>query len=289
MNRYQQEVADIDRRHRVMVRALAFTGAAALAAAALWAADLPILEWWNALSTRAVVDAKPVHAAPNVTPATATDGAHLAAGNDSSVAAIPQRLVLISTTPGRNSHEGVASMGTNPQNPQTYVAGAILANGSRLAEIHADRVVLARGDERVTLFVASHGKQAHGSTDLATIPAASPSPPPSAPLKGDAFDEVIRSMAYYENDQLQGLQVFPGRQSATFARLGLKPADVIVSIDSVAVTDAQSATEYLQALTQGSVITVRVRRGTALHTVSLDGALFEPESSKTSGLARTFP
>ena len=300
MNQYQQEVADIDKRHRVMVRGLALAGAAALAAAALWAADLPLLEWWNAFGARTTADARPVNptptasSSPGAVPATATTGTQTLAGNDSSVSSTPQRLLLISTTPGRNSHEGVARIGTIPQNPQTYVAGAILVNGSRLVEIHSDRVVLARGNERVTLFVAAHDnagreKPAQGSIDLATVPAMSASPAQPEPLRGDAFGEVIRSMAYYENDQLQGLQVFPGRQSGTFARLGLKPADVIVAIDSVAVTDAQNATEYLQGLAQGAVISVSVRRGTALHTLSLDGALFEPESSKTSGLARTFP
>lgn len=223
-------------------------------------------------------------------------------GNESSIASTPQRLHLVTTSPGRTPHEGVASIGTDPQNPQTYVAGAILVNGARLAEIHSDRVVLERGKEKVSLYLGSASStandgEARGSADLATVPAmSSGKPAPPEPLGVDALGEVIRSMAYYENDILQGLQVVPGRQASTFARLGLKPADVIVAIDSVAVTDAQDALEYLQALTQGAAISVRVRRGSATHTLSLDGSLIESARSKTStgtppaspDLARTF-
>jgi len=36
------------------------------------------------------------------------------------------------TARGRNAREGTARLGTHPENPQTYAAGAILANGARL-------------------------------------------------------------------------------------------------------------------------------------------------------------
>jgi type II secretory pathway component PulC len=215
------------------------------------------------------------------------------AGTESSIASTPQSLHLISTSPGRNAREGVARIGTNPENPQTYVAGAILVNGARLAEIHSDHVVLERGKEKVSLFLASAQMQAQGSVDVATVPAMPSSPPPVELLGVDRLGEVIRAMSYYEDDLLQGLQVFPGREAGTFARLGLKPADIIVSIDSVAVTDAKDALEYLQSLTQGAAVSVRVRRDSVFHVLSLDGTLVEAANSRSNtpappDLARTF-
>jgi hypothetical protein len=282
MNRYQQEVAEMDRRHRVTVRALSFGGAVCLAVLAMWSAGLPLQQWWSSFGARAVPDreeslpevSKP--ASPGTSGATAAP-VHADSGNDSSVVATPQRLHLVSTTPGRTLHEGVAQIGTNPANPQTYVAGAILVNGARLAEIHSDHVVLERGKERLSLFVASaRGAAELPSSDLAMVRATSKgSSSPTAPLGVDKFGEVIRAMPYYENDMLQGLQVAPGRKAATFAQLGLKPADIIVAVDSVAVTDPQNALEYLQSLTQGAAISVRVRRGSATQTLSLDGTLIQ--------------
>lgn len=297
MNRYQQEVAFFDRRRLLALRALTFVGVAALVAAALWAADPPIQEWWGALLGRTHAEAgsarsesvQVVTPNPKSAKAATATGAQVdaAAGTDSSTASTPQRLHLISTSPGRNAREGVARIGTNPENPQTYVAGAILVNGARLAEIHGDRVVLERGKERVSLFLASI--QAQGAVSLATVPPMPSSPAPVELLGVDRLGEVIRTMSYYENDLLQGLQVFPGRQAGTFAQLGLKPADIIVAIDSVAVTDTQNALEYLQSLTQGAALSVRVRRDAAYHTLSLDGALVEAANSRTSALARPAP
>jgi hypothetical protein len=54
-------------------------------------------------------------------------------GAESSLSKIPRELKLISTSPGRTPREGYAQLGTHPENPQTYVAGALLVNGSLLA------------------------------------------------------------------------------------------------------------------------------------------------------------
>src|SRR2546429_388360 len=53
-------------------------------------------------------------------------------GNDSSVSAVPQPLILVRTQRGRNSREGFAQIGVRTHSPQTYIAGALLANGARL-------------------------------------------------------------------------------------------------------------------------------------------------------------
>lgn len=300
MNRFQLEVADLDRRHHRLVRVLSVVGAAGLTALALWSAGLPSSEWWAAAQrwwsdqtpAEHVAASVPVAVPPKVAaPAVATDSkAVQGEGTDSSISAQPQPLYLVATTPGRNKNEGTARIGTNRDNPQTYVGGAILVNGARLTEIHSDHVVLERGTKKASLFLASdRGAQAQGSLELAAVPAMSEKPATAELLGVDSLGEVIRSMAYYEDDALRGLQVFPGRQSGTFAQLGLKPADVIVSIDSVAVTDVQSSLEYLQTLTQGAAVSVRVRRDGAIHTLSLDGALIEAANSRTSALAQSAP
>ena len=297
MNRYQQAVAEIDDRHRRLVRSLSFAGAAALTALALWSAGFPPAAWWTAAqrwwSSRepAAQVATTVGAAePSTARAPGVDTGSEAAqsgGTDSSISSRPLPLHLVATTPGRNPSEGTAQIGTNRETPQTYVAGAILVNGARLAEIHSDHVVLERGTNRASLFLASAGiARPQGSADLATVPAMPKEAARPELLGVDSLGEVIRSMAYYENDMLHGLQVFPGRQSGTFARLGLKPADVIVAIDAVAVTDAQNAIEYLQALTQGAAISVRVRRDGTNRTLSLDGGLVKSSISRTSAPAQ---
>jgi hypothetical protein len=52
------------------------------------------------------------------------------------------KMRLVATQPGRNVREGTAQLATGNADPLTYVAGALLANGASLIEVHADHVVL---------------------------------------------------------------------------------------------------------------------------------------------------
>lgn len=63
-------------------------------------------------------------------------------GTDSSSSAAPQRLVHKATRRGRNARDGTAEIGIHAGSPQTYRAGALLANGARIADKHDDLVVL---------------------------------------------------------------------------------------------------------------------------------------------------
>ena len=74
-------------------------------------------------------------------------------GNDSSVSPVPLPLILVRTHRGRNSREGFAEIGVRARSPQTYTAGALLANGARLTEIYDHYVVLERGGRSARLYV----------------------------------------------------------------------------------------------------------------------------------------
>lgn len=284
MNRYHLEVAKMDRRHHLLVRGASFGGAAALIVAALWSAGLPSSEWlkraqaWFTEPDTAADQGLAADAAPTDNPSTqpasrSIPSAELLPGTDSSVSPSPQPLLLVSTLPGRNSNEGTAQIGTNPDNPQTYVGGAILANGARLAEIHTDRVVLARDGRRFALYLHGKGKSAAEPTStLAVVGGDAPSTPQHH-LATDHLTDVIRSSPYYENDSLIGLQVYPGRKSGAFAQLGLKAGDLIVAIEGAPVADASSASELLRTLLEGAALTVDVRRANERSSIALDGEI----------------
>jgi hypothetical protein len=283
MNRFQLDVARMDRRHRLMVRTATFVAAAAIMALALWSAGLSPGEWlarardWIAgPATAPVAQVAPsaTPALPSAAPATPTEK-RILPGTDSSVSTKPMPLILVAALPGRNAQEGTAQIGTNPENPQTFVAGAILANGARLVEIHPDHVVLERKGKRARLYAKK------SSSDELTIIGGPPPPTPKLVLTHDALTDVIRPTAQYENDLLVGLQVFPGQQSGNFARLGLKAGDVIVAIEGAPIADEQAATDQLRTLTEGAPLSVRIRRGHELIPLSLDGSLVASSNTRS--------
>lgn len=292
MNRYQREVEEMDRQFDARVRVVTVAGVAAVVAAAFWGAGFPSIQWIKSFYAEltesgqkgeasdggigrelSVAAAQPANAE-----ATETNPASpLASGNESSVSSTRQALFLVSANPGRNAREGTARIGTNPENPQTYVAGAILANGARLAEVHSTRVVIERGNKRLTLHLskdttAGLTERSEGETDLMFLGGAEPSVEPR-PVSSVQLTDVIRAMPLFEADQLRGLQVYAGRQSSTFAQLGLRPGDLITAVDGVVVTDPMQSLQSLDALIDGAAMVVSVERGTETLVLSLDGAL----------------
>src|SRR5712671_4146777 len=179
MNEYTRKVAEMDASHHWRRRTMAFAGAAVLIVVALWAADFRIgqfdlarawqktREWWHQ-EWFTDKDERQAVAPQLPTPVTVDSGQSKdppkpLPGTDSSISATPQALVLVSTTRGRNAREGTARLGTHPENPQTYAAGALLANGARLLEIYDDHIVLERDGKQAKLYLASSGKKSQGA------------------------------------------------------------------------------------------------------------------------------
>lgn len=287
----------MDRRRHRLLRILSFLGAAAVCVLALWSAGLrPDLlfektrRWLAATKQEAAPPAAPPPAnalpPPAPVPAVATPSS---AGTDSSVSKLPQPLLLVSTSPGRNSNEGTARIGINLENPQTYVGGATLANGARLEQIHADHVVLERGGRRLKLYLDPK-KNAGANQALKALAMVGGEPAPVASPAAEIapqLTDVIRSMAHFENDAMVGLQLFPGQKSSVFRQLGLQSGDILTAIDGGALSDVSSSTELLQRLLDGAAMTATVRRGNRSVTLSLDGSIVAKAFVKPDALQST--
>jgi Type II secretion system protein C/PDZ domain len=217
-------------------------------------------------------------------------------GTDSSIAKAPRRLVLTTTRPGRNALEGHADLGTSALSPQTYRAGALLANGARLAEIYDDHVILERGGRRATLYVEG---RAYGDAREAAAPRAAADPlldvggaPFSAPAVADSHDDLtdyIRVTPVYEGDALHALEVYANPRSDVFPRLGLEPGDRITAIDGEPVADRQSGFSALRRLSAGAALLVTIEREGTTRTLSLDGATVMAQRRAQGGAQGSSP
>ena len=114
-----------------------------------WGSDFRPLAWLHAhlsLSSAAATNRTRLH--PPVSVAQPTP-----LGTDSSVSVVPLRLHLVATRLGPNNREGFADIGVDVRTPQTYRAGAILANGARIDEIYSNYVILTREGREERLYV----------------------------------------------------------------------------------------------------------------------------------------
>ncbi len=284
MNRFQREVEDLDRRYQFRVRIISSVIAACLIAAALWSADVPsrlISLGHGPTSTQHADHGTPISESvlDTSTDVSATLGT---AGTESSASAKPLAIHLISTAPGRNASEGTARIGVSVENPQTYAAGAVLANGARLTAVYIDRVVLQREDESVTLYV--QGEQRRGSHERESellFVGGQRDDDAALPSTRNVLTDYLRPSPVFDGNQIVGFQVYSGRASGVFSQMGLQAGDLITSIDGAPLVDANQAMDLLQYVAEGGAVIATVSRNNSALQVSLDGALIVADRERT--------
>jgi general secretion pathway protein C len=186
--------------------------------------------------------------------------------------------VLVRTEPGRNNREGKAFLGTARQNPQTYAAGALLANGARIEEIYADHVVLERNGKRAKLYVESK-QQSKAPSELLTV-GGQAKPAPAAAMHREVLTDYIRPSPVYEDDRIKGYQVYAGKQSGIFNQLGLQNGDVILTLNDLPFVDPKQANELFQQLASGIAMVATVERQGKVQRLSLDGGLIAADQER---------
>jgi len=247
----------------------------ALGFVALWVSGFEPLLWWRAREQAAIAKAVPPHRAP-VGPISIVQPTPL--GTDSSVSRAPLPLHLVATRLGRNNREGYADIGVNVVSPQTYKAGAILANGARLAEIYADSVVLEHKGERLRLYLDGTGPAARETTVLSPIATVGGTAPiPSARADSyEALTEVVRIAPVFAGGRVRALELYPGTHSDLFGHLGFEPGDQIVAIDGTEIKDVWEALAGLRQLTAGVALILTIEREGKRQSLAVDGSLLRP-------------
>jgi general secretion pathway protein C len=183
-------------------------------------------------------------------------------------------LMLRGTVRGRNAYEGTASIGMAGGKPLTYAAGAILPNGTRIAEIYDDRIVLTRDAESAELFLSDAEPYRASALEANPLLVFSRTETPAQAVpQVNTITDYLRPTPVYDGDTLTGFQVFPGKRDVIFAQLGLEPADLILALDGQPLSSPDDAIDRLSALASGIAVVASIERAGRTTAVSLDGAL----------------
>ena len=233
-------------------------------------------------------------------------------GTDASISDKPLQLVLVGTSPGRTLGDSTATLGTDPRNPQTYAGGAILANGARIEDIQADRIVLRLDGRRETLMVDREAPARIAMNSVVNEQRTKAGYPILTPttVEGRAgatsiggsrakqFDrvsssredlsEVVRPVPVFENDKFAGLRILPGTNSSRLAALGLESGDIVRSVEGKLIESDAAWQSIDDALSTGGSIVVGIERNGALTSISLDGARLAdgPATPPPAGVAQ---
>jgi general secretion pathway protein C len=160
---------------------------------------------------------------------------------------------------------------------QSYKVGDTVPGGALLYEIHADRVILERGGRFETLTLPRE------KMESATAPAQSAL---ARPLIGgdvragqpvDARQlralrenllknpqeamQLINAQPVMDGGQMKGYRVNPGRDRKLFNNVGLRPGDIVTSVNGIPLNDLSQMGALFNQLSSANRLDVTLERG----------------------------
>lgn len=203
-------------------------------------------------------------------------------------------LVLSAVFAANDPTKGLAVIGESPQSAKVYAVGAVVRPGTKLHSVYLDRVVLDRNGQLETLSLPRPN-----TAGLAiTRTAAAPRPGGNnqfadnlrriAETNPTAFAEVVRPQPVFANGVQRGYRVYPGRNRQQFAKLGLQPGDLVLSINGTPLDDPQRGMEIFNTIGTSDRVAVTVERNGQSQELTLNTAQImlpdanSPPSGRTS-------
>lgn len=166
---------------------------------------------------------------------------------------------------------------------KVYAVGAQLPGGATVRAVQKDRVLINRAGRIEALTLPKNDATSGVSYDTTA-----PAPDTEAGLGGSSGDapdlgrireqiasdpaslaELVRYSPVMENGELRGYRIFPGRDRAQFAQLGLRPGDVVTAINGTPLGDPAQAIEMLNTLSTADSVTLTIDRGGSPQEITL--------------------
>ncbi len=187
-------------------------------------------------------------------------------------------LVLAGTLAGHEPERGWAIIGASAQAGRVYATGSTLPGGARLVAVYPDRVILERGGLRESLSLPR--LSGAGGPAPVTYQQGVPQQAPSL-VEGvrellaqdpSAISEVMRPQPVFAGGQQRGYRVYPGRNRAQFARLGLQPGDLVTAVNGVPLDDPNRGLDTLRAIGMGGAVTLSIERNGQAQQLAIDSS-----------------
>ncbi|UKK83963.1 PDZ domain-containing protein [Sphingopyxis sp. BSN-002] len=157
----------------------------------------------------------------------------------------------------------------------SYAVGDEIAPGLKLVGVAFDHVLLDRGGARETLFLdQSGGASAAPAPALpAPTPEAGAAPAggtsPGGEMSPDALKAGVGFAPRAENGRITGLVVQSQGDGAVFRSAGLKPGDVIRSVNGRPISSAGDAASLASQFAPGARLSLEVERGAGVVPVAI--------------------
>ncbi len=176
------------------------------------------------------------------------------------------------------SDSAMAIIASGGNDEKSYRVGDVIAGAATLHQILGDRVILKRGGQLEALYLP---KDADGlvispappvyqrvvPSNINSVPTRSLHTDNMGQLRQQLMEnpqdalQLINAQPVMENGQLTGFRVNPGKDRALFARVGLRPGDIITAVNGMQLSDATQMGQVFQQLKSAQQLNVTINRG----------------------------
>ena len=190
----------------------------------------------------------------------------LAAATDNLLDTRLTNLSLKGTIAATPSEMAVAIIADGNNEENVYTIGESVTSGANLHAVYPDRVVLNENGVLTNLKLPKDFPAGTPSASRRNTTTASRSTTATQSIQSvvaqnvSRLADVIRPTPSFVNGQQQGYKVYPGRNREQFAKLGLRPGDLITDIDGQALNDPTQAMKIFQSLDSADQVSVTVQR-----------------------------
>jgi general secretion pathway protein C len=186
-------------------------------------------------------------------------------------------LVLSAVFAANDPAKGVAIIGESAQSSKVYAVGAVVRPGTRLHSVYLDRVILDRNGQLETLALPRPSTAGIAINRAAAAPRTGNTQFADnlrriAETNPTAFAEVVRPQPVFANGVQRGYRVYPGRNRQQFAKLGLQPGDLVLSINGTPLDDPQRGMEIFNTIGTSDRVSVTVERNGQSQELTLNTA-----------------
>jgi len=175
----------------------------------------------------------------------------------------------------KQAHAIISAKG---KSSEVYFVGDAIPGGATLHEVQSAQVILNRGGvlETLKLPKLSKGTGATPAASTATTTRRNFGPRTVRDSFGDggdgtvSFTDIVRPQPYMPDGKLKGYRIYPGRDRKRFAALGLRPGDLVVDINGIALNNMAEGMNLFQTLGNATQVTVTLERSGQTQTLTLD-------------------
>ena len=105
----------------------------------------------------------------------------------------------------------------------------------------------------------------------------------------ESITQILRPQPVFANGQQRGYRVYPGRNRQQFAKLGLRPGDLVTAINGMPLDDPARGMEIMESMNSATEVTVTVERNGQSTQITIDNAQLSADAAAAAAAPMTAP